>query len=304
MNADVELRWYRPEDLARFTRLFNEVNGDVGTERAYDTELMGHTLSPPLCYPEDDCRVAESSGEIVGFALLAPELPIGRAVATTGVIDSHRGRGIERRLLRAAEDRSRDLGARVLHVQVASDDRMALEDLSAEGFGEVRRFSSMVWQDDATPQQRLPEGCWVRPLRTAEDVAALTRLQNESFDSNWGFCPNTVEQIQARVRSKRCDPDGIVLVLEGDQIIAYNWTLRAANAATSTGWISMTGAHPGHRGRGLGTAAVVAGMEYLKSRGVDRIELEVDQANIHAVKMYRKLGFRSTASTLWYEKLL
>jgi ribosomal protein S18 acetylase RimI-like enzyme len=30
----------------------------------------------------------------------------------------------------------------------------------------------------------------------------------------------------------------------------------------------------------------------------------VDQANTHAVKMYRKLGFRSTAITLWYEKPL
>ena len=227
-------------------------------------------------------------------------------MATVGVVERLRGRGIRARLLRAAEARARELGAGVLHVQIASDDRAAASGLEGEGFAEVRRFWDMTWEGERAPTLNLPQDCWVRPLstRTKDDAAALTELQNASFGANWGFCPNTVEQIEARVRSKRCDPGGIVLLMERDTLVAYNWTLRASDETTSTGWISMTGAHPDRRGRGLGTAAVVAGMEYLKGKGVDRILLEVDQANAHAVRMYRKLGFVSTAATIWYEKLL
>ena len=302
MSASVDLRQYRPEDLAPFTHLFNEVHGYVGTERAYDTELMAHEMSPPLCFPEEDCFVAESSGDIVGFAILQPEPPIGRAVASIGVLGPHGGRGTRRRLLQAIEARAKTLGARVLHVQTGASDQDYVEDLEAEGFGEVRRFSDMRWQGESLPPRRMPEGCWVRSFRIGEDEAALTQLQNAAFESNWGFCPNTVEQIEARVRSKRCDPEGIVFLMQGDQIAGYNWTLRASNDTASTGWISMTGAHPDYRGKGLGTAAVAAGMEYLNAKGVDRIELEVDQANSHAVEMYRKLGFVSTGYTVWYEK--
>ena len=297
------IRRYRSEDLDSFTRLFNEVNGFLGSERAYDTELMAERLSPPLCQPEDDCYLAESDGSLVGFALLCPELPIGRTVAISGVLDSHRD-SVGTKLLKAMVERAISLEAGVLHTQVPADDEDAGRTLHAEGFTAIRYYWQMWWEGSEVPSLKLPDGYALRSFRTGEDEVALTRLQNAAFSQSWGFSPNTVEEISARVHSKRSDPDGIIFLINNDQPAAYNWTLRASNAESSTGWISMTGAHPDHRGKGLGTAAVVAGMEFLKAKGVGGIELEVDRDNAPAREMYLKLGFKTVATTVWYEKVL
>ena len=49
---------------------------------------------------------------------------------------------------------------------------------------------------------------------------------------------------------------------------------------------------------------VAAGMQHLKRRGVDRIELEVDSENNAARELYLKLGFRKDRETVWFEKQL
>jgi ribosomal protein S18 acetylase RimI-like enzyme len=113
-----------------------------------------------------------------------------------------------------------------------------------------------------------------------------------------------VEEISARVRLERTEPEGIIFVLDDELPIAYCWTSRAKNEFGSIGYISMTGARPEYRGKGIGTAAVKAGMGYLESRGVDRIELEVSAENIAALDLYVNLGFARTKETFWYEKRL
>lgn len=48
---------------------------------------------------------------------------------------------------------------------------------------------------------------------------------------------------------------------------------------------------PQYRGRGLGSALVQAGLDYLERRGVFRVRLEVRPANTPAVAMYTSFGF-------------
>ena len=303
MTITAHIRNYRPDDLGPLTRLFNAVNGFTDSEKAYDAELMAERLSQPG-RPEEYCYLAESQNSLVGFALLCPEPPIRRAVAMGGVLESHRGQGIGLRLLKAVEDHARKLNASILQVQVPTHDTRALHTLEADGFKAVSKYWQMRWEHEDVPPLTLPDGYSLRSFRAGEDELALTQLQNAAFGENWGFCPNTVEEISVRVRSKLCDPEGIIFVVDGDQPVAYNWTLRASNSNASIGWISMTGAHPDHRGKGLGTAAVIAGMDYLNARGVGGIELEVDAANAPAREMYLKLGFERVATTVWYEKRL
>lgn len=125
----------------------------------------------------------------------------------------------------------------------------------------------MRWQRAVLPPLDLPCGYSLRSFRLCEDEPILTTLQNEAFGQNWGFSPNTVDQIRARVRVKRCDPDGIVFIVKDDMVAGYNWTLRSG----STGWVSMTGVSAAYRGRGLGQAVVLAGMHYLRSMDVEAI---------------------------------
>ena len=304
MTLDPQIRRFRWSDLEKFTHLYNRVNGIANSERSWDLEFMGQFLSQPSCRPEEDCYVAEFDDSLLGFVLVAPELPIGRAVASGGVLASFRGRGVGRGLLRTAIERATCLRASRLHVQAAADEERAERLLSSEEFMKVRRYWRMKWDGDDVPAVELPEGIRLRTFRPGQDEQALTELQNAAFGQHWGFCPNTVEQIGARARLKRCDPQGIVLAAEGDRMCAYNWTMRESNEFGSIGWISMTGVHPHYRGKRMGAAVVVNGMKYLVDRGANCIELEVDAENATARKLYLSLGFLKVEETLWYEKRL
>ena len=52
----------------------------------------------------------------------------------------------------------------------------------------------------------------------------------------------------------------------------------------------------------MGRAVVAAGMEHLKGKGVDRVELEVDAENTAARELYLRLGFYKSRETVWCEK--
>ena len=304
MTAAPHIRLFRWEDVERVTHLFNEVNGISGTVKEFDVELLSQMLAQPSCQPESNCYVAESAAQLVGFALISPEVPIGRAVASGGVLRSHRQRGIGKSLVARAIEHSRALDVRVLHIQTAHDSADASHILESFGFARVKEYWQMRWDGGELPPVRMPEGFELRPFRLDQDEQALTDLQNVAFGENWGFCPNSVEEVAARVRMKSNVPDGILLITDGGKPAAYNWTHRNENSFGSVGFIGMTGVHPDYRGNGLGTAVVVAGLEYLRGEGIATVELEVDSQNTPAQNLYLKLGFRQVHQTVWYEKLL
>ena len=304
MASTATIRRFLWEDVEQLTSIFNDIKGLLDTEKAFDVEFMRQILSQPNCQPEDHCFIADRDGSLVGFALVAVELPISRAVVSGGVVARHRQQGIGRALLRAAVEHAKASEVSVLHVEAKSGAVEAARILESEGFYQVKRFWQMIWEEDEAPELTLPEGFSLRPFKHGEDERELTDLQNSAFSENWGFSPNTVEEIDARARLGRVDSDGIIFILDGSKPAAYNWTLRAANEHSSTGWIAMTGVHPDYRGRRLGRAVVAAGMQHLKRRRVDRIELEVDSENDAARELYLKLGFRKDGETVWFEKRL
>ena len=300
MTSYTQIRSFRWEDIENFRRLFNDVSGITGTDKEYDPEYMRQFLSLPMCDPEDNCFVAEHDGRLVGFTLLSPEAPLDRVVASSGVLPSHRNRGTGPLLLGACIERARQLDVSLIHSETPAHNAASHHVLESEGFYPIKRFWQMRWQRDELPPLELPCGYSLRSFRLCEDEPILTTLQNEAFGQNWGFSPNTVDQIRARVRVNRCDPDGIVFIVKDDMVAGYNWTLRSGR----TGWVSMTGVSSAYRGRGLGQAVVLAGIHYLRSQDVEAIELEVDYENTPARALYLKLGFEAASQTLWYEKRL
>ncbi len=302
MGFSGNIRAFTWNDVPQITKLFNQINGLNDSERAWDEEYMRQFLSLPSCDPEQHCFLALNDSNPVGFLLMSYEEPIGRAVAGGGVLGDYRNRGIGRGLLTTAVNHARELGVSVLHVEASSDSDSANHLLESEGFHIVKRFWQMQWKGNEAPSVDIPDGFVLRPFRLGEDEEALTELQNTAFGENWGFSPNTVEQIAARVRLSPNDPEGIILVMDGERVAAYDWTLRSLGAAGSIGWISMTGVHPDYRGKGLGTLVVTAGLDHLKSKGVEAVELEVDSDNVPARDLYLKLGFKRVRETTWRER--
>ncbi len=136
----------------------------------------------------------------------------------------------------------------------------------------------------------------------------LTFIQNRAFVDTWGYNPNTKEEILCRTRLPSCSPQNVLLMGEEEHPIGYCWTKINSGGKKHNGHrsgrIHMLGVDPGHRGKGIGKQALLAGLAYLHGEGIQFVELTVDEENKAACELYRSLGFEISGQTVWYEKLL
>ena len=64
----------------------------------------------------------------------------------------------------------------------------------------------------------------------------------------------------------------------------------------------MLGVDPDYRNQEIGKAILLNGLEDLKGKGVDIVELTVDSQNPAACSLYESVGFEVYGRTEWYEK--
>jgi len=62
--------------------------------------------------------------------------------------------------------------------------------------------------------------------------------------------------------------------------------------------------HPQHRGRGLGKALLLAGLQWLRQQGATLATLAVDGANERAKHLYELVGFITRRTDAWYRRYL
>ena len=298
----MRIRKFEWADLEAITCLFNDIGGMRGTSRELDTDAVKGMLSVPGCDPERHCFIVEDGGNPVGYSLVAYEEPISRAVASGGVLQEHRGKGIGRALMRRVVEHAEELGVGSLHVEAGVTHSDTQHLLSSHGMDVVKSLWKMRWQQKEVPEVNLPAGFATRSFVMGQDEQVLTDLQNVAFGENWGFSPNTVEQIRVRVKHNSGGPESIIFITEDGKPAAYNWTMFFADEREPNGVIAMTGVHPEYRGRGIGRAVVTAGIAHLVERGANFVDLEVESENTPARELYLKLGFRKVGRSVWYEK--
>ncbi len=144
----------------------------------------------------------------------------------------------------------------------------------------------------------------------------LAEMQNEVFEGSWGYSPNSVEEVEARLRTPGSGPERLIIAEDAQgRAAAFNWTRivdaegrpaegddpSAPLARRTVGFIHMTGVLPGYRGAGLGSATVAAGVAELAEAGVEEVRLEVVESNDVALRIYRRAGFETWQTIQWYE---
>ena len=296
------IRNFDPGDLAAYVRLINEIDAPENLGKASSVEHTRERLGEPGRHPDKDVFLAEEQGLLVGYAEVQSELGIGRAVLEGAVHPAHRCRGVGSALLEAAVERGREMGAEV--VQTPIPDEMTVSRVFAEkrGFALVRRHWRMSLANYAGAAAPTLSGFELRHFLPGDEESLCT-LQNLAFADHWGFCPNTAEEIRYLVNTSVCHAEGIVFLCGGERKVAYCWTMDDAVDAAKA-YVRMIGVDPAYRGRGLGRAVLVAALDYLTRRGIERVELLVDSSNAAAQRLYESLGFKREGLILWYERRL
>ncbi len=293
------IRSFTWRDLSSLSSLINLVRTTDGDERTVDDSLLREWLAQPGLSTEKNCWLVEEGHEVTGYAILYPELRIQRTLLEMGVHPSYRGGDIEMQIVRQGVARAKELGARVLHLCFSPASSLSAV-LKEEGFSWARRYWGMRWQEDHIPSPKPPPGFSITTFQN-DDAERLTQVQNASFEGSWGFCPNTIEEVEYRARLSISRPEGIFFLCHAEETAGYCWTNIQGTPKSSVGFIGMIGITPSYRGRGLGKPILLAGMEYLHSAGVKHIELNVDGENAAAIGLYQSVGFQKKAELHWFE---
>jgi mycothiol synthase len=300
------IRTYSFEDLDRLTQFEAQVEKHGENRISSSPGSMIEALGLPNHHPEDNLFIAERRGEIIGYADVMPERIIRRAVVSCLIRPGSGEWNLSESLVERALTRAQELRLNRVHVNVARENVKAKRFFYKMDFHFVRRFIEMRL---ALPQARLPNlrstTFRLRGLKRGEEEI-LTQIQNRSFTNTWGFNPNTVEEIVYRIGLPHCSPSDIILAYDRDKTIGYCWTRVFKGESNAEGGalgrIYMLGVDQDHRGKGVGSTVLAAGLSLLRRRGLGVVQLTVDSGNRAALTLYRAAGFEARKTSLWYEK--
>ena len=315
-GPDITVRAFSWDDLPALYDVMTRAGAAPFAYADAPLEAFERSLRQPRLRAEADVFVADSGERLEGWVQVDLEPGIGRAVASLGVDTALDAVMLRSRLLRIAHEHAKEAGASVMHVPVAAPDDLMRMAAGSIGLTPARVYVQMEYhpappylQGDRRP---LPDGFSPRPMDGLGEAARLTNLQNAAFEGMWGFAPNNVEEIEAKLGLPGQGPGQVLFldvsngdVSDGDhpdgRTVAYVWTKFEPSKGMSVGHVGMVGVHPDYRGRGLGEVVTANGIRLLRDQGAGVVKLEVDRDNKPARRIYRELGFRPVSETTWYE---
>ena len=301
------IRNYRPEDFDNYVLLCQE-SKELGPS--------GHTASPavvrkwlnwPYYHPEKDLFLLEIAGEFSGGIDLRPEPEINRIIIRCWVKPDHRRRGYGKALFDCASQRAAELGIRCIHINVPGNSSVARTVLSRYGFKPIRRYLELILDMSRARVSSREIDSASRECRCLEsgEEKGLARVQNLAFEGHWGYQPNTPETITFYTGLGAPDTENIILCCEEDKIVGYYWIELVPGRKPDQGLageIHMIGTDPNYQGKGIGKKVLLAGLAYLREKGIKSAYLSVDSENLSALALYESVGFELYRKTLWYEK--
>ncbi|HEY8475052.1 MAG TPA: mycothiol synthase [Natronosporangium sp.] len=157
---------------------------------------------------------------------------------------------------------------------------------------------------DPIPAPQLPAGVALRSFRPGDDDQAWLAVNGRAFADHPEQGRWTIEDLRLRQAEPWFDPAGFLLAVNqaDDRLLGFHWTkIHPGEAgAEPIGEVYVLGVDPAAHGTGLGTALTLAGLAYLRDRGLSQVMLYVDESNTAAMKLYTKLGFTRWTADVMY----
>jgi mycothiol synthase len=288
------------EDLARVGALASAASAADGVG-----PLSDHSRLHSARGGGSNLVVRGSEGQLAAFAHL--DLDEGRPA--TGELVVHpewRRRGLGTALLRELAERAGPAGLQVwahgrLAAAVALADRLGLHQVR-----ELRQMYRPLTGADVElpPATGVPDDLRLRSFRVGEDEAEWLRVNALAFagypeQGGW-----TIDDLRDREQAPWFDASGFLLlepINRPGTIAGYHWTKQhAREGSPPLGEVHVVGLDPAYQGRGLGSLLTLAGLRYLRSRGLTEVILYVDGENAPALATYGRLGFETSLIDVMY----
>ena len=256
---------------------------------------------------DDRHLILSEEKTIVGYAHIDLTDAVAGSSAELVIHPRFRGKGYGRALLKEI---TRITSPRLWsHGDLGSARKLA----SDNGFVRVRTLAQMR-RSLEIPLPALSAEIEIRSFLPGVDDQAWLVLNNRAFEghpeqSNW-----TLEDLDNRIKEPWFDPSGFLLATQNDSLLAFCWTkLHGAHSHSHgakgehghdpIGEIYAMGVDPTVHGKGFGRAMTIAGLRYLRFRGLNSAMLYVDAENSAAIHLYKNLGFSEWGRDVMYRKL-
>ena len=241
--------------------------------------------------------------EIAGYAYLdSPGHPDQDVSGELVIHPLHRGHGLGLALVRELIAQA---GGHRVRLWAHGDLPAAARLARAAGFERFRALGQMRRSlRDPLEAPRLPAGTTLRTFRPGQDEPEWLRLNARAFAKHPEQGAWTRHDLELREREPWFDPAGFFIAERGGVMTGFHWTKvpGPADADQGTGEVYVVGVDPGARGTGLGRALTLAGLHYLRDRGLTEATLYADEDNVPAIRMYEGLGFIRRSTDAMYEQ--
>jgi mycothiol synthase len=241
--------------------------------------------------------------EIAGYAYLdSPGHPDLEVSGELVIHPRHREHGLGLALVRELITRAGDHRVQLwAHGDLPAAARLA----RAAGFHRVRA----LWQmrrslRDPLDPPRLPAGTTLRTFRPGRDEQQWLSLNGRAFAKHPEQGAWRRHDLELREQEPWFDPAGFFIAERNGVMTGFHWTKipGPAPADQGIGEVYVVGVDPGERGTGLGRALTLAGLGYLRDRGLTEAMLYVDEDNVPAIRMYEGLGFARWSTDAMYQQ--
>ena len=175
---------------------------------------------------------------------------------------------------------------------------------AARGLHAVRELAQMRRDlSQPVPSATYPDDVTLRTFQPARDDKAWVALNATAFADHPEQGRLTLEDLEHRMAQPWFDPAGFFLAERAGELLGSHWTKvhpAEDGGSTPVGEVYAVGVHPKAQGLGLGKALTLAGLQYLRERGLDEVMLYVDGDNTAAIRLYERLGFTTSRVDVMY----
>ena len=272
--------------------------------------------------------VVEDGGKIVGYAHLDLTDQV-EGPSTELLIDpAYRSQGLGSELLREVEKIAGDRLRLWAHGDLPGSQKLAKK----AGFERIRTVAQMRRTlTEALPEITIP----IRTFKVGSDEKEWLALNNRAFINHPDQGKWSERDLEIRKQEDWFDPQGFFIAEADQKMSGFCWVKIHGGKAHShahshsnspsqsqsssqfnsesqdptdlhghdpTGEIYVMGVDPVFHGRGIGRAVVLAGLRYMRNKGIFSAMLYVEADNRDAIKLYTKVGFTEWGRDILYRK--